>query len=65
MAGIEPSRRTLPTWRTATGLSRRQIERLCKQTYGAPPKFLVRKYRALRTANAIANGNEDWQSLVG
>ncbi len=48
----------------ATGLSRRQIERLCKQTYGAPPKFLVRKYRALRTANAIANGNDDWQSLA-
>jgi AraC-like DNA-binding protein len=48
----------------ATGLSRRQIERQCKQTYGAPPKFLVRKYRALRTANAIANGNEDWQNFV-
>ena len=49
----------------ATGLSRRQIERLCRQHYGAPPKFLVRKYRALRTANLIAHGNEDWQDLIG
>ena len=50
---------------TATGLSRRQIERLCRQHYGAPPKFLVRKYRALRAANAIAHGQSDWQELIG
>jgi AraC-like DNA-binding protein len=47
-----------------TGLSRRQIERLCKQLYGAPPKLLVRKYRALRTANAIARGKGDWQDFI-
>jgi AraC-like DNA-binding protein len=48
----------------STGLSRRQIERLAKQFYGAPPKFLIRKYRALRAANAIANGNSDWQDFI-
>lgn len=48
----------------STGLSRRQIERLAKQIYGSPPKILVRKYRALRTANAIARGHGDWQDFI-
>lgn len=39
-----------------TGLSRRQLERNCKSLYGAPPKLLARKYRALRAAHALANG---------
>jgi AraC-like DNA-binding protein len=47
-----------------TGLSRRQIEKMTKQIYGASPKLLQRKYRALRTANAIANGNGDWQDFI-
>lgn len=38
------------------GLSRRQLERQCKRLYGAPPKMLARKYRALRAAHALANG---------
>jgi AraC-like DNA-binding protein len=38
----------------ATGLCRRQIERLCKRLYGAPPKLLARKYRALRAAVVLA-----------
>ncbi len=49
---------------TSTGLSRRQIERHCKTLYGAAPKLLVRKYRALRTANAIACGKGDWQDFI-
>lgn len=49
----------------ATRLSRRQIEKMTKQIYGASPKLLQRKYRALRTANAIANGNGDWQDFIG
>jgi AraC-like DNA-binding protein len=49
---------------TATGLSRRQIERLARQYFGGPPKFLIRKYRALRAANAIAHGKGDWQDYV-
>jgi AraC-like DNA-binding protein len=47
-----------------TGLSRRQIERMTKQIYGASPKLLQRKYRALRTASAISNGNGDWQDFI-
>ncbi|MBR0552609.1 helix-turn-helix domain-containing protein [Stakelama marina] len=37
----------------ASGLSARQIERKCKALYGVPPKFLARKYRALRAAVAL------------
>lgn len=48
----------------ATNLSRRQIERLARQIYGSPPKLLVRKYRALRTANLIARGEGDWQDFI-
>ena len=32
----------------ATGLSGRQVERLANRIYGAPPKLLARKFRALR-----------------
>jgi AraC-like DNA-binding protein len=48
----------------ATNLSRRQIERLCRHVYGSPPKLLVRKYRALRTASAIARGDGQWQDFI-
>ena len=48
----------------ATNLSRRQIERLTRQMYGSPPKLLVRKYRALRTANLIARGEGEWQDFI-
>lgn len=37
-----------------TGLSRRQVERKCNALYGAPPKLLARKYRALRAAVVMA-----------
>lgn len=40
----------------AAGLSRRQVERRVKVLYGVPPKVLARKYRALRTAVALADG---------
>ena len=49
----------------ATGLSRGQTERMIKQFYGATPKLLTRKYRALRTANVIAQGEQEWQNFVG
>jgi AraC-like DNA-binding protein len=42
----------------ATGLSRRQVERRCNALYGAPPKLLARKTRALRAAVTIAKGGE-------
>lgn len=47
----------------ATGLSARQIARLCNRYYGAPPKLLARKYRALRCSARIALDRENWQSL--
>jgi AraC-like DNA-binding protein len=48
----------------STGLSRRQIERHAKAIYGSPPKLLARKYRALRTARAIASNAGEWQDFV-
>lgn len=48
----------------ASRLSRRQVERYCKRFYGAPPKVLARKYRALRAAVALAKGDEDMDGLL-
>ncbi len=42
---------------TATGLSIRQLERTTRHYYGMPPKKLARKYRALRAAQLLANGD--------
>ncbi len=39
----------------ACNLSSRQVMRLSNQYYGAPPKLLSRKFRALRTASQIIN----------
>lgn len=48
----------------ATRLSRRQVERLCKRLYGAPPKLLSRKYRALRAAVVLAKGEATAAELI-
>ena len=48
----------------ATGLSRRQAERRCNALYGAPPKMLARKYRALRAAVALASGSATLDALI-
>lgn len=47
-----------------TGLSRRQVERRCNTLYGAPPKMLARKYRALRAASALASGTATLDALL-
>lgn len=47
-----------------TGLSARQVARLCNRFYGAPPKFLSRKYRALRCALILALEHRDWQEVA-
>jgi AraC-like DNA-binding protein len=60
-ASVSPD---LAALEASTGLSRRQIERHAKAIYGSPPKLLARKYRALRTASAIAFGKGDWQDFV-
>jgi AraC-like DNA-binding protein len=49
---------------TATGLSRRQVERKCNALYGMPPKLLARKYRALRTAVALASGEATLDEVI-
>lgn len=46
-----------------TGLSSRQVARLCNRFYGSPPKYLARKYRALRCALSLARDNVEWQDL--
>ena len=47
-------------------LSCRQLDRLCNTYFGAPPKRLQRKYRALHIANRIAwTGEGDWRAVVG
>lgn len=48
-----------------TGLSARQLERMTNRIYGAPPKLLARKYRALRAASSIGAGHGDWQDVAG
>lgn len=49
----------------ATGLSARQVARLTNRLYGASPKLLARKYRALRIASQIATTDEDWRDAIG
>jgi AraC-like DNA-binding protein len=49
---------------TATGLSRRQVERRCNALYGAPPKLLARKYRALKAAVSLAAHEADTDALI-
>jgi len=47
----------------ATDLSPRQLARLTNKYYGAPPKLLARKYRALRCSARSALDGESWQQL--
>ncbi|MES2097584.1 MAG: AraC family transcriptional regulator [Pseudomonadota bacterium] len=49
----------------ATGLSRRQVERKCNAMYGAPPKLLARKFRALRAAVAMCGRDLSFDDAVG
>src|SRR3546814_2478105 len=48
-----------------TGLSARQVARLTNRLYGAPPKLLARKYRALRVASIIASSDDESRDIVG
>ncbi|MEM1132421.1 MAG: helix-turn-helix domain-containing protein [Pseudomonadota bacterium] len=50
---------SVPELRTMTSLSDRQLTRKVKQFYGVPPKYLSRKYRALRAARAMVDANDD------
>ena len=45
----------------AAGMSSRQVERLTNRIYGASPKLLARKYRALQAAVRLGSGEaDDW-----
>ncbi len=51
---------------TLTGVSARQIERLSSRIYGASPKLLARKYRALQTVVRLATGEAtNWAEAAG
>ena len=46
--------------------STRQVERMCRDYLGAPPKKLQRKYRALIACNRMAWDNQaDWRGVAG
>ena len=49
----------------AMNVSRRQTDRLAKKYFGASPKMLQRKYRALRAADRIREGDTPWQAAAG
>jgi AraC-like DNA-binding protein len=47
-------------------VSRRQTDRIAKQYFGASPKMLQRKYRALRAADRMLfDGAADWMDAAG
>lgn len=49
-----------------TGVSARQAERLAKRMYGASPKLLARKYRALQAAVRMGTGQaKTWMDAAG
>jgi methylphosphotriester-DNA--protein-cysteine methyltransferase len=55
---IDSSDPQVETLIAACDVGKRQLERLCNRYYGLPPKMLARKYRALRTAAALARGDD-------
>jgi AraC-like DNA-binding protein len=48
----------------ASGLSARQVARYANRVHGAPPKYLARKFRALRCAADVALDKQDWMEKV-
>lgn len=46
-------------------VSRRQTDRVAKLYFGASPKYLQRKYRALRAADRIRGGETGWLAAAG
>lgn len=62
---LNPGELDLDRLLDAMDLSRRQTDRLAKQFFGASPKLLQRKYRALRAADRIRAGEIDWLAAAG
>jgi AraC-like DNA-binding protein len=46
-------------------VSRRQTDRIAKRFFGASPKLLQRKYRALRAADRILRNQAGWRDVAG
>lgn len=46
-------------------MSGRHVERLIKRIYGASPKMLARKYRALKAASEFSGGDRSWSEVAG
>jgi AraC-like DNA-binding protein len=47
-----------------TGLSASQVQRGCRRFFGAPPKVLARKYRALRAAVALTHRDAELDDML-
>ncbi|WDI31051.1 AraC family transcriptional regulator [Hyphococcus flavus] len=62
---MDPNEPGLDALVTAMDVSRRQTDRLAKKFFGASPKFLQRKYRALRAADRVRSGAENWMDAAG
>ncbi len=55
----------LEALQATTGLGPRQAARRCNQLFGASPKVLARKVRALRCALELAREDRAWTELAG
>lgn len=49
----------------ASGRSARQVERMMKRYYGAPPKLIARKYRALKASSDFLRDGDDGRAADG
>ncbi len=62
---LDPNELGIDTLIDMMDVSRRQTDRIAKAYFGASPKYLQRKYRALRAADRIRSGDLDWMSAAG
>lgn len=62
---LDPRELSVDTLVDMMDVSRRQTDRLAKLWFGASPKYLQRKYRALRAADRIRSGAGDWRAAAG
>ena len=62
---LDPNDLSVDTLIAMMDVSRRQTDRIAKTYFGASPKFLQRKYRALRAADRIRAGELDWMTAAG
>lgn len=62
---LDPRELSVDTLVDMMDVSRRQTDRVAKLWFGASPKYLQRKYRALRAADRIRAGAGDWRAAAG